>query len=78
MGIERQALKSWAEIMRALATSPDTSDRKIAGSINQYLGRMPAVQAIRRERAQQRELPRMSRSSLSKPAMPRSWPDIER
>ena len=45
-GLRRQALQAWAEIMRALAASPDTSDRKLAQSINQYLQRLPAVQAI--------------------------------
>ena len=51
-GIRRQALQAWAEIMRALASSPEVSDRKLAQSINQYLGRMPTVQAIVRHHAQ--------------------------
>ena len=33
-GIRRQALQAWAEIMRALAASPEVSDRKLALSIN--------------------------------------------
>ena len=77
-GIRRQALQAWAEIMRALAASPEVSDRKLAQSINQYLGRMPAVQAIVRESAKQRELPGMSRSPVLTPSMQRRGPEIER
>ena len=77
-GIRRQALHAWAQIMRALAASPEVSDRKLAQSIHQYVGRMPAVQAIRREQARQRELPGMSRSLVMAPAMQRKGPDFER
>ncbi len=77
-GGRRDALQAWAEIMRALATSPDASDRKLAQSINQYLQRLPAVQAILRERAQQRELPGMGRPPLTTPARQRSGPELER
>jgi hypothetical protein len=77
-GIRRQALQAWAEIMHALAASPEVSDRKLAQSINQYLGRMPAVQAIVRERAQQRERPGISRSTVMTPSMQRRGPEMER
>ena len=77
-GIRRQALQAWAEIMRALAASPGVSDRELAQSINHYLGRMPAVQAIRREQARQRDLPGMSRSLILSPSMQRTGPEIER
>jgi Relaxase/Mobilisation nuclease domain len=77
-GIRRQALQAWAEIMRALATSPEVSDRKLAQSINQYLRRMPAVQAIVREHTKQRELPGMSRSTVQTPSQQRRGPEIER
>ena len=77
-GIGRQALQAWAEIMRALAVSPDDSDRKLAQSIGHYLGRMPAVQAIVREHAKQRELPGMSRSPVMTPSVQRRGPEIER
>ena len=70
-GIRRQALLAWAEIMRVLAASPEVSDRKLARSIGHYLGRMPAVQAIVREHAQQRELPGMSRSPMMTPSIRR-------
>jgi hypothetical protein len=45
-GTRKEAVRAWAEIMRALAQSPETSDRELAQSINRYLLRMPAVQAI--------------------------------
>lgn len=77
-GIRKQALQAWAEIMQALAASPDVSDRQLAQSISLYLGRMPAVQAIVRHQAQQRELPGMSRSALTTPSQQRSGPEIER
>jgi hypothetical protein len=77
-GMGRQALQAWAEIMRALAVSPDDSDRKLAQSIGHYLGRMPAVQAIVREHAKQRELPGMSRSPVMTPSIQRRGPEIER
>jgi len=77
-GMSRQALQAWAEIMRALAASPEESDRKLAESIKQYLVRMPAVQAIVRHQAQQRELPGMSRTPLTTPSQHRRGPEIER
>jgi hypothetical protein len=77
-GIRKQALRAWAEIMRALAASPEVSDRELAQSINLYLQRVPAVQAIRHEQARQRDLPGMSRSLVTAPAMQRKGPEIER
>ena len=77
-GIRKQALQAWAEILRALAASPEVSDRQLAQSINQYLGRLPAVQAILRQQAQQRELPGMGRSLLTMPSHQRSGPEMER
>ena len=77
-GIRKQALQAWAEIMRALAASPEEADRKLAQSIGHYLGRLPAVQAIVRHHAQQRELPGMSRSTVMTPPIQRRGPEIER
>ena len=77
-GIRKQALRAWAEIMRALAASPEVSDRELAQSINQYLQRVPAVQAIRREQARQRDLPGMRRSLVMPPALQRTGSEIER
>lgn len=78
VGIRKKALQGWLEIMRALAASPEASDCMLAQSINQYLGRMPAVQAIARQQARQLELPSMGRSSLTTPARQPRWPEIER
>ena len=77
-GIRKQALQAWAEILRALAASPDTSDRQLAQSVSGYLGRLPAVQAIVRHQAQQRELPGMGRAQPAMPAQERKGPDMPR
>jgi relaxase-like protein len=77
-GVRRQSLHAWAQIMRALATSPDAADRQLAQSINRYLVRLPAVQAVLREQARQRELPGMSRSAVAPPAQQRPGPEIQR
>jgi hypothetical protein len=77
-GIRKQALQAWFEMMRALAASPEASDRKLAQAIHQYLERMPAVQAIVRESAKQRELPGISRSPVMTPSIQRRGPEIER
>jgi hypothetical protein len=77
-GRRRDALKAWVEILRALQASPDTSDRQLAESIEQYLRRMPAVQAIAKHQAQQRELPGMSRSPFVAPTQVRRGPEMER
>ena len=77
-GIRKHALQTWVEITRALAASPDPSDRKLAQSINQYLGRMPVVQALARERARQRKLPGMDQSPLMPSPLQRRGPEMER
>jgi hypothetical protein len=77
-GRRRDALQAWAQIMKALAASPDVSDRELAQSINRYL-RMPAVQAIAKHQAQQRELPGMSRPwTVASPIEERRGPEMER
>jgi hypothetical protein len=77
-GLRRQSLQAWAQIMRALAASPDASDRQLAQAINQYLVRLPAVQTVLREQARQRELPGMSRSVVAPAVQQRRGPEIER
>jgi hypothetical protein len=77
-GLRRDTLQAWAQIMKALAASPDVSDRELAQSINRYLLRMPAVQAIAKHQGQQRELPGMSRSITAPPAQQRRGPEMER
>jgi hypothetical protein len=72
-------LQAWVEILRALKASPDASDRQLAQSIDQYLRRMPAVQAIARHQAQQRELPGMGRQqAVTTPMQQRRGPEMER
>jgi Relaxase/Mobilisation nuclease domain len=77
-GIRSQALKAWVEILRALAASPEASDRKLAQSVSGYLGRLPAVQAIVRHESKQRELPGIGRSTFTMPTQQRRGPEIER
>jgi hypothetical protein len=77
-GLQRDTLQAWAQIMKALAASADVSDRELAQSINRYLLRMPAVQAIAKHQGQQRELPGMSRSITAPPAQQRRGPEMER
>jgi hypothetical protein len=77
-GMRKNALQGWAEIMSALAASPEESDRQLAQSIGRYLGRLPAVQAMHRYRAQQRELPGMSRSVPTMISQERNGPEMER
>jgi Relaxase/Mobilisation nuclease domain len=77
-GNRRRALQAWVEITRALAASPDSSDRKLAKSIYDYLERLPAVKAIVRERERQRELPGMSRSPSVPSPEQRRGPKMER
>jgi hypothetical protein len=78
-GRRAEAVKAWVEIMRALKASPDASDRKLAHSVEQYLWRMPAIQAIAKHQAQQRELPGMSRPRTVAPPIQESrGPEMER
>jgi hypothetical protein len=77
-GIRSQALKAWIEIIRALAASPEMSDRQLAQSIHRYVGRMPAVQAVVRHEAKQRELPGVVSSLPAVPSQERRGPEMER
>jgi hypothetical protein len=77
-GTRKQALQAWAQIMKALAASPDVTDRELAQSINRFLLMMPAVRAIAKHQAQQRELPGMQRSPIVAPVQERRGPEMER
>jgi Relaxase/Mobilisation nuclease domain len=77
-GTRKHALQAWVEIKRALAASPESSDRKLAKSIHDYLERLPAVQVIVRERERQRELPGMNRSPVMPSPQQRRGPEMER
>jgi hypothetical protein len=77
-GCRKDALQAWAQIMKALAVSPEGSDRDLAQSINRYLLAMPAVRAIAKHRAQQRDLPDMRRTPIVAPIQERRDPEMER
>jgi hypothetical protein len=77
-GQRKHALEAWAQIMKALAASPEGSDRELAQSINRYLLAMPAVRAIAKHQAQQRELPSMQRAPYVAPVQERRGPEMER
>jgi len=57
----RDAAQAWCEIAKALASSPDTEDRKLAQSIVQYARHLPGVRYKPPEQQAQRELPSMER-----------------
>jgi relaxase-like protein len=82
----RDAAQVWCEIAKALASSTDVDDRRLAQSIVQYARFLPGVRYKPPEQQAQRELPTMERSragtrdvarGTSTPAMQRK-PDIER
>ncbi len=57
------AMRAWAEITKALAASPDPSDRKLSRSIVDFVMQTEVARAVQRHRAAQRqaELPGMTR-----------------
>ncbi len=57
----RDAAQAWCEIAKALASSPDAEDRKLAQSIVQYARHLPGVRYKPPEHEAQRELPSMER-----------------
>jgi hypothetical protein len=57
----RDATQAWCEIAKALASSPDTEDHKLAQSIAQYARHLPGVRYKPPEQQTQRELPSMER-----------------
>jgi hypothetical protein len=57
----RDAAQAWCEIAKALASSPDAEDRKLAQSIVQYARHLPGVRYKPPEHEVQRELPSMER-----------------
>jgi hypothetical protein len=82
----RDAALAWCEIARALASSTDAEDRKLAQSIVQYARHLPGVRYKPPEQQAQRELPTMERgrdrtrdvARMPAPAVQRRSPDIER
>jgi len=57
----RDAAQAWCGIAKALASSPDTEDRKLAESIAQYARHLPGVRYTAPQQQAQRELPSMKR-----------------
>jgi hypothetical protein len=55
----RDAAQAWCEIAKALSSSPDAEDRKLAQSIVQYARHLPGVRYKPPEQQAQRELPLM-------------------
>jgi hypothetical protein len=83
----RDAAQAWCEIAKALASSPDAEDRKLAQSIVQYARHLPGVRHKPPEQEAQRQLPTMERGrdkprdvtrTVPTPSVQRRSPDIER
>jgi hypothetical protein len=83
----RDAAQAWCEIAKALASSADVEDRKLAQSIVQYARHLPGVRYKPPEQQAQRELPSMERGrettrdiarTMPTPTVQRRSPDIER
>jgi hypothetical protein len=73
-----RALRAWYEIGRALAASPDVSDRKLSDAIVRFIREAPATRDMLRERARQMELPGLVRSQAPSATRVRAEPGIER
>lgn len=83
----RDAAQAWCEIAKALASSADVEDRKLAQSIVQYARHLPGVRYKPPAQEAQRELPMMERGrektrdvarTTPTPTVQRRSPDIER
>ena len=84
----RDAARAWCEIAKALASSVDPDDRRLAASIVQYARSLPGVRFIPAERQAQRELPTMERgravghdrsgAGLTWPEPSRDRPEMDR
>jgi hypothetical protein len=83
----RDAAQAWCEIAKALASSPEAEDCKLAQSIVQYARHLPGVRYKPPEHEAQRELPTMERGTdrtrdvartMPTPSLQRKAPDIER
>ena len=83
----RDAAQAWCEIAKALASSPEAGDRKLAQSIVQYARHLPGVRYKPPEQQAQRELPTLERGrektrdvarATPTATVQRRSPDIER
>jgi hypothetical protein len=71
-----RSLRAWFEVGRALAASPDASDRKLSAAIVRFVREAPAMRELIDARAKQRVLPGIGRGP--QPSAARSRPGPER
>jgi hypothetical protein len=74
----RDAVQAWCEIAKALASSADVDDRKLAQSIVQYARHLPGVRYKPPEQQAQRELPVMERDRARAREVDRTAPTVQR
>jgi hypothetical protein len=74
----RDAAQAWCEIAKALASSTDVEDRKLAQSIVQYARHLPGVRYKPPEQQAQRELPVMERDRARAREVERAAPAVQR
>jgi hypothetical protein len=74
----RDAAQAWCEIAKALASSTDVEDRKLAQSIVQYARHLPGVRYKPQEQQAQRELPAMERDRSTTRELERAAPAVQR
>jgi hypothetical protein len=74
----RDAARAWCEIAKALASSSDVEDRKLAQSIVQYARHLPGVRYKPPEQQAQRELPVMERDRARARELERTAPAVQR
>jgi hypothetical protein len=74
----RDAAQAWCEIAKALASSPEADDRKLAQSIVQYARHLPGVRYKPPEPQAQRELPVMERDRARTREVERTAPAVQR
>lgn len=75
-----RSLRAWFEIGRALAASPDASDRQLSEAIVRFVNEAPALRELLRAKAQarQRQLPGVDRERLPTPTRARQGPELSR
>ena len=71
----RHAGEAWVRIAKALAASPQASDRELGQAVLRYVREMPVVKALFDRSSAQRELPGISRTIVTPT---RQGPEIER
>jgi hypothetical protein len=74
----RDAAQAWCEIAKALASSTDVEDRKLAQSIVQYARFLPGVRYKPPEQQAQRDLPVMEGDRSTTRELERTAPAVQR